>query len=213
MKKFLALMLALMMVFALAACGKQAAPAASDTDVKGEGVMTYEEYAAAAIDDPVVVETYVQATQSWWDNTITVYSQDKDGAYFIYNMACSEEDAAKLVPGTKIKVTGYKAEWSGEIEIADATFEIEEGSYIAEPLDVTDLLGKDELADKQNMKVAFKGMTVEDSGNGILSAVSAGLKVVHIPDLANVADEVKEKSFAVLDDLSQAVKLIEGLNR
>jgi hypothetical protein len=166
MKKFLALMLALMMVFALAACGKQAAPAASDTDVKGEGVMTYEEYAAAAIDDPVVVETYVQATQSWWDNTITVYSQDKDGAYFIYNMACSEEDAAKLVPGTKIKVTGYKAEWSGEIEIADATFEIEEGSYIAEPLDVTDLLGKDELADKQNMKVAFKGMTVEDSGNG-----------------------------------------------
>ncbi len=56
-------------------------------------------------------------------------------------------------------------------------------------------------------------LAFEDSGNGILSAVSAGLKVVHIPDLANVADEVKEKSFAVLDDLSQAVKLIEGLNR
>ena len=31
---------------------------------------------------------------------------------------------------------------------------------------MTALLGKDELADKQNMKVAFKGMTVEDSGNG-----------------------------------------------
>jgi hypothetical protein len=41
----------------------------------------------------------VQATQSWWDNKITVYAQDQDGAYFLYEMACSEEDAAKLVPG------------------------------------------------------------------------------------------------------------------
>ena len=37
----------------------------------------------------------------------------------------------KLTPGTKIKVTGYKAEWSGEVEITDATFELEEGNYVA----------------------------------------------------------------------------------
>ena len=78
-------------------------------------------------------------------------------------MACTEEEAAKLaVPGTKVKVEGFKAEWSGEIEIADATYEIVAGdSFIAEPVDVTELLGTDELIEKQNQLVAFKGMTVE----------------------------------------------------
>ncbi|MFR4631683.1 MAG: hypothetical protein ACLT8I_03245 [Blautia faecis] len=138
---------------------------AEDADVKSEGVMTYDEYLAAAVDDEVTIETYVQAKQSWWEDKATFYTQDKDGAYFIYNMPCSEEDYEKLVPGTKIKVTGYKAEWSGEIEVADvSSFEIEDGEYIAEPLDVTDLLGKDELIDHQNELVSFKGMTVEAAG-------------------------------------------------
>jgi hypothetical protein len=76
-------------------------------------------------------------------------------------MACSQEDYEKLTVGTKIKVTGYKSEWSGEVEIVDATFEIEDGSYIAEAEDVTALLGTDELIDNQNKFVSFKGMTVE----------------------------------------------------
>ena len=159
MKKIFALMLAMMMVFSLAACGNK--EAADDINAKSEGVMTYAEYAAAALDAEVVIEAYVQATQSWWDNKITVYAQDKDGAYFLYEMACSEADAAKLVPGTKIKVTGYKAEWAGEIEIMDGTFEILEGSYVAKPADVTALLGTDKLIAHQNELVVFKGMTVE----------------------------------------------------
>ena len=165
MKKIFAVLLALSMVFALAACtsGSNEPAAEPEVDIfaKGEGVMTYAEYAAADLDTEVTVETFVQATQSWWDNTITAYTQDNEGAYFLYNMACSEEDAAKLVPGTKIKVTGYKSEWSGEVEIVDATFEIEEGSYIAEATDVTALLGTDEMIQHQNQFVAFKGMTVE----------------------------------------------------
>ena len=80
-------------------------------------------------------------------------------------MACSEEDYEKLTPGTKIKVTGYKSEWSGEVEITDATFEIEEGSYIAPAEDVTALLGTDELINHQNEFVSFKGMTVEASAD------------------------------------------------
>ena len=134
-------------------------------DVKSEGVMTHEEYIAAALDSEVVVETYVQAKQSWWEDKATVYTQDQDGAYFLYNMACSAEDYEKLVPGTKIKVTGYKSEWSGEVEITDATFElVDDGkTFVAEPLDVTALLGKDELIDHQNEFVSFKGMTVEAS--------------------------------------------------
>ena len=134
-------------------------------DEKSEGVMTYEEYMAADLDSEVVIEAYVQAKQSWWEDKATLYTQDQDGAYFIYNSVCSEEDYAKLVPGTKIKVTGYKTEWSGEVEIAEgATFEIEEGSYIAPVTDVTDLLGTDDLINYQNQFVAFKGMTVEVAG-------------------------------------------------
>lgn len=141
-----------------------------------EGVMSYADYVAAAVDTEVCVETYVQAKQSWWeDNGVgqaTFYTQNQDGAFFIYNMPCSQEDYDKLVPGTKIKVTGYKSEWSGEVEITDATYEIEDtDTFIAEAKDVTDLLGKDELIDYQNQFVSFKGMTVEaanDAGDAFL---------------------------------------------
>ncbi len=159
MKRLFAFLLALVCVLALAGC-----TAKNDgADVKSEGVMTHAEYVAAALDTQVVVETYVQATQSWWEDKITAYTQDKDGAYFLYDMACSEEDAAKLTPGTKIKVTGYKTVWSGEVEIVDATFEILEGSYIAEAVDATAWLGTDELIKHQNELVTFKGLTVEAS--------------------------------------------------
>ena len=136
----------------------------AEADSKSEGVMTYAEYDAAALDTEVVIEAYVQGKQSWWDNKVTAYLQDKDGAYFAYNMACSEEDYAKLTLGTKIRVTGYKAEWSGEVEIVDATFEILDGNYVAKATDVTALLAKEaELIKKQNMLVAFNGMTVESA--------------------------------------------------
>ncbi len=149
MKKLTAVVLALLL--ALAA-----------VSALGEAVMTHEQYADAELDTEVTVETFVQATQSWWEDKITVYAQSPDGAYFIYNMACSEEDAAKLVPGTPIRVKGYKAEWSGEVEIVDATFEIIEGDpFIAEPKDVTEALGTDELVNCQNELVSFKGLTVE----------------------------------------------------
>lgn len=167
MKKTLAIVMSLCMGAVLCACSSSAA-----ADTKGEGVMTYEEYANAALDSEVVVETYVQAHQSWWEDQITCYTQDKDGGYFIYNMACSEEDAATLTPGTKIKVKGYKSEWSGETEITDATFEVEDGSYVAEAIDLTASLGKDdELIKNQNMFVTFKGLTVEaanDNGDAFL---------------------------------------------
>lgn len=163
MKKCFIATLALTLVLALTGCGNGGN---DEQDVKSEGVMTYAEYTAADIDSQVVIEAYVQAKQSWWENQATVYAQDKDGAYFLYNMACSEDDYVKLTTGTKIKVTGYKAEWSGEVEIIDATFEIMDGNYVAAAQDVTSLLGTDDLISRQNQFVSFKGMTVEDAGNG-----------------------------------------------
>ena len=167
MKKLLALLLALCMIMAFAACQPADNNPTDDTSkdvvdihAKGEGVMTYAEYMAAEVGAEVTVECFVQGAQGWWEDKITIYAQDKDGGYFLYNMACSKDMAAQLVPGTKILAKGEKAEWSGEIEIMEGTIEILEGSYIAEAQDVTSELGTDALAAKQNMLASFKGMTV-----------------------------------------------------
>ena len=142
MKKILAMLLAMVMVLSFAACAAEKTPAteapateapateAPATEApapEAPAVMSHEEYIAAELDSAVVIETYVQAYQSWWDNKITVYCQSPDGAYFLYELACSEEDAAKLVPGTKIRVSGYKGECAGDVEVMDGTFEFVEG--------------------------------------------------------------------------------------
>lgn len=143
------------------------APAEEVTEAPAEevAVMSYDEYAAADLDTVVVVETYVQATQSWWDNTINVYAQSPEGGYFIYNMACAEDQAPLLTAGTKIRVSGFKSEWSGEIEITDATFEIVDSAdnYVAEAVDVTALLGTDELSNYMNQLVSFTDLTIAAS--------------------------------------------------
>ena len=145
--------------------------ATEEVAADSEGVMSYADYAAADLDTEVTVVTYVQAHQSWWDGKVTVYTQDADGAYFLYELPCSEEDAAKLTEGTKIKVTGFKSEWSGEVEITDSSFEfVEDGdTFVAEAVDLTDKLASEELVNYQNQKVAFKGLTVvaRESGNAV----------------------------------------------
>ena len=73
MKKITALILTGLLALSCVGCGGNTA----DADVKSEGVMTYDEYVAAALDSEVVVETYVQAKQSWWEDKATVYTQDK----------------------------------------------------------------------------------------------------------------------------------------
>ena len=166
MKKLFALLLVLVMMMSFAACAPQPSENPTETQAPDNGpkVMTYAEYAAAAEDDAVLVECYVQATQSWWDNAIVIYGQDKDGAYFGYKVACSEEDAKKLVPGTKIRISGYKTFYKGMPEIAEgATFEFVEGAdtFKATPVDVTSELASEDLVKKAGMLASFKGMKVE----------------------------------------------------
>ena len=167
MKKVLLFVFAALMVLSCVACGGENTPPAEDINAKSEGVMTWEEYNAAAIDASVVVEAYVQAKQGYWEKNgqglCTIYAQDGVGGYFIYDMPVTKADYDKMVAGTKIKVTGKKAEWSGEVEIIDATYAILDGSYVAPAKDVTALLGTDDLAKSQNMFASFKGMTVEAS--------------------------------------------------
>ena len=212
MKKFLVLLFALVLVVSMVACEvskpeettadettaeettaeettaeETTAESGTDNVFDGMSVMSYEEYMAAELDAPVKVEAYVQATQSWWDNKITVYLQDEDGGYFAYEMACSEEDAAKLVPGVKIQICGYKTEWSGEVEIASgATFTFVEGAdeYIASAADLTEILGnEEELIKHQNKLAVFNDLMIEkieyktgEPGDDIYVTVKQGAK-------------------------------------
>ena len=142
---------------------------AADAAAKSEGVMTYQEYIDAPIDSEVVVEGYVQDKQSWWEDKATLYLADPDGAYFVYNANVPQDLYDKLVEGTKVKVTGYKTEWSGEVEVADgADVEIIEGpTYVAPVVDVTDkLANEDELIKSQNQKVAFNEMEIVPAEEG-----------------------------------------------
>jgi hypothetical protein len=162
MKRIVSLLVLVVLLVSLVSCNKS---------------MSYKEYCDAAMDAEVTVDMYVQDHQSWWDNKITVYAADKDGAYFLYEMACSEEDAAKLTPGTKIRVTGTKGAYAGEIEIMNATFEfIGKDTYVAPAKDVTSLVGKDALADDMNMLVSLKGLTVVATEDGAAFEYQGGIR-------------------------------------
>ena len=162
MKRIVSLLVLVVLLVSLVSCNKS---------------MSYKEYCDAAMDAEVTVDMYVQDHQSWWDNKITVYAADKDGAYFLYEMACSEEDAAKLTPGTKIRVTGTKGAYAGEIEIMNATFEfIGKDTYVAPAKDVTSLVGKDALADDMNKLISLKGMTVVATEDGAAFEYQGGIR-------------------------------------
>lgn len=163
MKKIVCLSLILMMALSLFACTEPQTPAGNpndkDTTTKSEGVMTWAEYVAAENGAAVVIEAYVQGNQSWWNGAMKVYAQDGVGGYFIWDLPCTEEESKKLTPGTKIRVSGYKATYDGEVEITDATYEIIDGYYVAEAVDVTAKLSSADLINYMNMKVAFKELT------------------------------------------------------
>ena len=132
-----------------------------------EDAMSFEDYMAAATDTEVVVQGSIQGKQNYFvkddQGKASIYLQDQNGgAYFIYELPCTEKEYELMEIGKTIKVKGYKSEWSGEIEVIDIeTWMFVDGDYIAEAEDVTALLGTDDLAAKMNKKVLFKGMKVE----------------------------------------------------
>ena len=151
-----------------AASSEAASKPAEEASPEGAAaVMSYEEYMAAAVDDPVTIQAYVQAKQSYYaeQGTATVYLQDQDGGYFAYDMACTQEEYDAMTEGTQVQITGFKSEWSGEVEIMDGKLDaiLDGDTFVSEPLDVTELLGTDELESHQNEKVKFTGLTVAPS--------------------------------------------------
>lgn len=164
MKKAISLLLAVIMILSFTACGEEKTKEPEyDASAKSEGVISFEQYISSPEGSEVTIEAYVQAKQSWWNDSISVFLQDPDGGYFVYNMSCSKEDAENLVPGTKIKVTGHKTEWEGQTRLVDAGFTMGEGVWIAEAADVSDKLGTEEIKNFQNSFVSISSVTIEAS--------------------------------------------------
>ena len=134
-------------------------------------VNTHAEYLAGAKGDKMVVDTYVQNKQGWWEKdgvgVASFYTQDKDGgAYFIYDMPCTADDYAKLVAGTKIRVTGFITEYAGLRELGDATYEIIEGdTYVAEATALNDKLTAADLNKYQGLYASFANAVVVGKGD------------------------------------------------
>ena len=158
-----------------------AAPADADTYTEISfddyyGIMSYYEFMSeyTEVGTYVIVDTYVQAKQSWWFDSKagygkgTIYTQNEEGGFFIYEAPLTEEEYNALTVGTKIRVYGYKAEWSGEVEIIDCKIVVSENTddtFVAEAEDISYYFTEAEDINEallycQNNKIALNGFTV-----------------------------------------------------
>ena len=152
--KNLKVLFSLMLVFAVISSMFMTVMAEPDTLI-GEG------------DENVIAEVEIEAEETNAEETGEEEAEMTAEEALAYVEAydqntATEEDAAKLTKGTKIAVKGYKATFNGEVEIVDGTFTFVEGgdTFVAEALDVTNLLGTEDMEKHQNEFVSFKGMTV-----------------------------------------------------
>lgn len=191
MKKYIAMLLVLTLALSLAACGSktpapttvpatEAAPAptteaAPATEAAPEetteaapeapAAMTYADFVAASVDDAVLVTGYVQSAAynaAYGNVCLFLSSEDGEGAYYVYRAACDDALAEQLTLGAFVTVEGFKGEWSGEVEVVDATVTVDPSvdPVVVEAKDVTALLAADELALSINQLVAVKGAEV-----------------------------------------------------
>ena len=164
MKSVLSLLCALVLILALTACAGTNTSSATSTQTpsfSAKPILTsHEDFVAAELGTTVTVEAFIQAKQAWHEGKASFYTQTEDGAYFIYEMACTQEEYDALTIGTGLHITGKKSVWSGELEITEATFTTFEYSFVADPRDVTNQVGSDDLIDYQNERVSFRGMTI-----------------------------------------------------
>ena len=124
-------------------------PLAGD-EIRSDNVSDYEKFLATDDNMMVFVDTYVQATTPWADDRVNIYAQSEDGAYYLYHTACPPVDAEKLVPGTKIRISGYKSSKFGGATIEDGIFQVleDEEPRIFEAQDISALLGPQEATEE-----------------------------------------------------------------
>ena len=168
MKKILTVLLGVFMVLSLVGCSNKAAEQEQETlvDPAPTAANTYEDFLAAELDTELELLMSVQCAYIDYKGNGYVFLQDDNGATFGYCEGADETLFNAMTPGTLVRVKGYKGEWSGELELIDATYEIIAGAYDGKNYDAIDLTDKvgdnDTLATHMNKKSSFKGLTVKE---------------------------------------------------
>ena len=135
-------------------------------DISEDRIMSYAEFLAADMDQPVTIESYLQEKLAWSDGSADLFLQDEEGAYYVYHLACTLDEYEALNIGQKLRISGYKTLFSGELQLTDACFRTVNGFFIAEPADVTEIFESDELYRYLNRRVLFRGLTIEPMFDG-----------------------------------------------
>lgn len=150
-------------IFGLASC-KNEKPAvttntteASNKSVDSDGTLSYSEYVAKNDGDEVCIDAYITGKQSWWNNMAVIYLADDNGAYFAYNLACTEEQYnTELKIGNNIKVSGEKTTYNGQVEVMNPTYVLLTGTKLYDAKTVT----ADKIGDYPSQKVKVENLTV-----------------------------------------------------
>lgn len=114
LKKVLLLVL---IILSLTSCVNEA-PSNNQDDLLE--AMTYAEFMAKEADEAVIIEGFIAAKQSWWDNKVTMYlvTETPGEGYFIYNFPCTEDENTNVYKiGEYIHIEGTKTIYAGEHEI------------------------------------------------------------------------------------------------
>lgn len=139
--------------------------------VDSEGTLSYSEFVKTEDGNTVTFDAYIQGKTTWYNNAASFYLADDNGAYYVYNLPCTEEDfKTKLVEGANIKVTGYKTSWKGQVEVMgnqageEGTYEVLSGTHIYDAKKVDTLAA---LVNYPNQLIALDNLTVtEDAKYG-----------------------------------------------
>lgn len=92
--------------FALASCGTQSK------------ALSHADFIKAEVGTEVSVQGYIQDRCTWYNGAASFYFQDSNGGYYVYNLACTEDEYKNtLTVGADLFVTSQKAEWRGEVEV------------------------------------------------------------------------------------------------
>lgn len=183
--------------------------------------------------DEKMLTDVMGGSQEIFKNTILKrYGQDFDYDGFrnkvdVYNREMIQNEKIPVMKGT-LELLNYLKSANIEMAVCTSTKSSQAISCLknAEILDYFDYVvcGDNVKNAKPDPEIYLKpfehfninkenAVVFEDAHNGALAAYRAGLQVMLVPDLALLTDEDKEKAFAVLNDLSEAIDIIKNNNK
>lgn len=138
-----------------------------------------------------------------------------------------EESGLKIKKGLKelveyLKANGYKLAIASSSKMERVQERFSQSGFSSDPFEVIvsgDMVKEpkpnpeiyNKCLNKLNIK-ADEAIALEDSESGLLSAINAGIKVVHIPDIKMPSDETLKQAYRQFSSLDKVIDLLEGLS-